>query len=120
MSELDDPNMYSEYPKGGPSRQSYTSDIRETQAMATPDPNIIFQMEVALKSCEQTAAQLERLFVRLEPVMQKNGMMESLYGDETAKDVDPSSKVSRIFKQIAQQQRRIQDRIETALDLLDV
>jgi predicted nucleic acid-binding Zn ribbon protein len=107
---------------GGASRSAYAGDIRESEAETATleDKNIFFQADLAMKTCQMTSAQLERLFVRLEPVMQHSGLTDSPEDSSIAKDVDPSSQIARMFKQITAQQRGLQERIEAALQLLDV
>lgn len=102
----------------GPACSAYAGDIIEMVA-AKRAPDIPIRWEMALKSCEQTASMLDTLIVRLEPVMRRDREFPNANDDETA-DIDPSSKVSRVLRQIVEMQTALQNRIEQTLNSLEL
>ena len=97
----------------------------EMEAWASePVSNVEVQAQTALKVSVYTNEMLNDLFQRLQPVM-KDPNMTSMVKDPGLKpaeavDVDPSSKVAQQFKQLAEDHRNMQNKIEFVLSMLEI
>lgn len=113
-SEAEESTKYTMPYHNGEEMQAYASE---------PVSNVEDQAQTALKVSVGTNELLNELFQRLQPVMKDpNAALAKGPASMTSVDVDfdPSSKVAQQFKQLAEDHRNMQNKIEFVLSMLEI